>query len=136
MKEVMAVIRANKINQTKRALVDHGLPAFTGMSAVGRGRQPVDFEVIQAINDRPESSAEVLPILSQGGRLIPKRIISVVVPDQRVPEVVQLIIKNNKTGKPGDGKIFILPLNEVIRVRTGETGDRAIDEMSTKAGIM
>jgi nitrogen regulatory protein PII 2 len=129
MKEVLAVIRANRINQTKSALVDAGLPAFTGMAALGRGRRPVEFEIIEAINNNPTRSAEILPTLSQGSRLIPKRLVSLVVPDHRVPDVVQLLIKTNKTGKPGDGKIFVLPVGEVYRVRTGETGEQAIDEM-------
>ena len=54
------------------------------------------------------------PRCPQGRRLIPKRIISVVAPEQkRVPEVIQLIIKANKSGTPGDGKIFVLPVREV-----------------------
>ncbi|MFH1139470.1 MAG: P-II family nitrogen regulator [Pseudomonadota bacterium] len=131
MKEVMAVIRANRVNQTKTALVDAGLPAFTGLAALGRGRKPVDFELLEAINQDPVRGAEVLPTLSQGGRLLPKRIVFLVVPDDRVPEVVQLLIKANQTGKPGDGKIFVLPVMEVYRVRTGEAGEQAIDEMKT-----
>jgi nitrogen regulatory protein PII 2 len=129
MKEVMAVIRANKINQTKSALIDAGLPAFTAMAARGRGRRPVEFELLQAINENPAQGAEVLPTLSQGGRLIPKRLISLVVPDERVSEVVQILIKTNQTGKPGDGKIFVLPVSEILRIRTGDTGLAAIDEM-------
>ena len=132
MKEVMAVIRANRVNQTKTALVSAGLPAFTGMAALGRGRKPVDFEVLEALNQDPGRGAEVLPTLSQGGRLIPKRVISLIVPDSRVPEVVQLLIKANQTGRPGDGKVFVLPIMEVFRVRTGEAGEQAIDEMNPK----
>ena len=135
MKEVMAVIRANKINQTKAALVDAGLPAFTGMAALGRGRRPVEFELLQAINENPAHGAEVLPTLSQGGRLIPKRLISLIVPDERVPEVVQTLIKANQTGKPGDGKIFVLPISEIFRIRTGDTGLQAIDEMIRPAEV-
>jgi nitrogen regulatory protein PII 2 len=130
MKEILAIIRMNKINRTKEALVDAGYPAFTAFRAAGRGSRAVDFEVLQAINANPGVGAEVLPMLSQGPRLIPKRMISMVVPDDKVEDVIQTIIKVNQTGNPGDGKIFTLPVAEVIRVRTGETGPEAIDEMT------
>lgn len=129
MKEIMAIIRANKINQTKKALVDAGLPGFTGMAAAGRGRRPVDFELLEAINEDPSESAEMLNTISQGGRLVPKRLLSIVVPAEKVQSVVDVLIKVNKTGSPGDGKIFVLPVDEVMRVRTGEEGAAAIDEM-------
>lgn len=133
MKEVMAIIRQNMINQTKKALVEAGLPAFTAIRAVGRGRRPVNFEVMQAISAAPaDISADVLPSLSQGPRLIPKRIITMVVPDERVGDVIQLLIKVNRTDSPGDGKIFVMPVSEVIRVRTGQTGADAVDEMKGK----
>ncbi|MFZ5995650.1 MAG: P-II family nitrogen regulator [Thermodesulfobacteriota bacterium] len=132
MKEVMAIIRINKINPTKQALADAGFPAFTAIKGVGRGRRPVNFEILQAMNmnENPSDSVEVLPTLSQGGRLIPKRIISLIVPDETVSDVIQNIIKVNKTGNPGDGKIFVMPIDDVVRVRTGETGAKAIDEMT------
>ncbi|TSA13529.1 MAG: P-II family nitrogen regulator [Deltaproteobacteria bacterium] len=130
MKEVMAIIRINKINPTKQALVDAGFPAFTAIKGLGRGRRPVNFEILQAMNENPSDSVEVLSTLSQGGRLIPKRIISLIVPDETVPDVIQTIIKVNKTGNPGDGKIFVMPIDDVVRVRTGETGAKAIDEMT------
>jgi nitrogen regulatory protein PII 2 len=134
MKEVVAVIRANKINQTKKAMVEAGLPAFTGSRAMGRGRRPVDFEVLEAINQDPALGAEILPTISQGGRLIPKRFLSIVVPDEHVETVVKTLTRVNQTGSPGDGKIFVMPVSEVIRVRTGEAGDAAIDEMQGNGG--
>ncbi|WP_252381668.1 P-II family nitrogen regulator [Desulfovulcanus ferrireducens] len=129
MKEVIAIIRQNMINRTKDVLVEAGFPAFTAAKASGRGRRPVDFELLQAINEDPSESADVLPTLAQGGRLIPKRLLYVVVPDDKVTDLVNLIIKTNQTGSPGDGKIFVLPMDDVIRVRTGESGDKAVDEM-------
>jgi nitrogen regulatory protein PII 2 len=130
MQEILAVIRMNKINRTKEALVEAGFPAFTAIRAVGRGSRPVDFEFFKAIQENPGAGTEVLPTLSQGPRLIPKRIISMVVPEDRVQDVIQTIIKVNQTGNPGDGKIFLLPVDGVIRVRTGETGADAVDEMA------
>lgn len=133
MKEIIAIIRPNTINQIKDALVEAGLPAFTGHKALGRGRRPVDFEILAAINQDPSQGAEILPTISQGGRLIPKRMLSIVVPDERVPEAVETIIKVCSKGQPGDGKIFVLDVKDVVRVRTGETGSEAIDEMATTA---
>jgi nitrogen regulatory protein PII 2 len=90
----------------------------------------VEFEVLKAIDENPKESAEILPTLAQGGRLYPKRIISLVVPDGKVSELIQTIIKVNQTGNPGDGKIFVSSVTDVVRVRTGETGSEAIDEMN------
>ncbi|WP_028573640.1 P-II family nitrogen regulator [Desulfonatronovibrio hydrogenovorans] len=129
MKEVLAIVRANKINQTKEALVAAGLPSFTGSRCVGRGRRPVDFETLEALNRDPSMGTDVLPGLAQGARLIPKRMLSMVVPKERVKEIVEVIIKTNQTGTPGDGKVFVLPVSDVFRVRTREEGLDAIDEM-------
>ncbi len=130
MKEVMAIIRANKINQTKKALVDAGLPSFTANRCMGRGNRPVDFEMLEALKNETEDSADVLPSLSQGARLIPKRLLSMVVPPEQVSRVVQLLMEVNRTGTQGDGKIFVMPVTEVYRVRTREEGLSAIDEMA------
>ncbi len=130
MKEITAIIRMNKINQTKEALISAGFPAATAVRAVGRGRRPVEPDLLNAINENPKDSADLLSTLSQGGRLYPKRIITLVVPDGKVSEIIQAIIKVNQTGNPGDGKIFVGTVADVLRVRTGETGAAAIDEMN------
>ncbi len=62
-------------------------------------------------------------------RLIPKRMISIVVPDDLTDKTVSTIIAINQTGKSGDGKIFVLPILDTIRVRTGEFGNEALDEV-------
>ncbi|MEW6110849.1 MAG: P-II family nitrogen regulator [Thermodesulfobacteriota bacterium] len=134
MKEIVAIIRQNRINQTKESLIAAGFPAATATRALGRGRRPVEFDLLNAINENPKESAEILPTLAQGGRLYPKRIISMVVPDEKVAELIRTIIKVNQTGNPGDGKVFVCPINDVIRVRTGETGPAAIDEMNGSDG--
>ena len=130
MKEVLAVIRMNKINQTKQALVEAGFPAFTAARVMGRGSRPVDFEVRKALLDDAAPAPEALASLAQGPRLIAKRMLSMVVPDDGVPSVVKTLIAANQTGNPGDGKVFVLPVDDVARVRTGETGAKAIDEMT------
>jgi nitrogen regulatory protein PII 2 len=134
MKELIAIIRQNKINQTKEALISAGFPAATAVRALGRGRRPIEPEILAAINDDPKVGAEILPTLAQGGRMYPKRIVSMVVPDGKVPTLVQTIIKANQTESPGDGKIFVTPITDVVRIRTGETGEDAIDEMNGSEG--
>lgn len=134
MKEITAIIRMNKINQTKAALISGGFPAATATRALGRGRRPVELEFLKAVNEDPRESADILPTIARGGRLYPKRIITLVVPDHKVPDAVQSIIKVNQTGNPGDGKIFVGPVSDVVRVRTGETGEAAVDEMNGTSG--
>jgi len=69
-------------------------------------------------------------MLVRGPQLIAKRLISLIVPDDKVAKVVETLIATNQTGTPGDGKIFVLPIEEAVRVSTGEIGDRAVDEMT------
>lgn len=131
MKEVTAIIRMNKINETKEALVEAGYPAFTAKRAVGRGKRPVDAQVLQAIQeDEASVDTDVLATISQGPRLISKRVVHLVVPDDKVSDVVDTIVKVNQTQNPGDGKIFVQSITDVIRIRTKETGEKAIDEMT------
>jgi nitrogen regulatory protein PII 2 len=129
MKEVMAVIRMNKIHETKEALVKAGFPSFTAFKVLGRGRQAIEAEVVNALNQHPEDATQVLPMLARIPHLIPKRLVSLIVPNELVKPVVDLIIKVNQSGNPGDGKVFVLPILETMRIRTGETGTLAIDEM-------
>jgi len=119
MKEVMAVIRMNKINDTKRALNAAGITSFTATGRVlGRGKGLVDYRILQGAQDgAPEAIAQ----LGDGPRLVPKRLITVVVSDDWVERTVKAIIECNQTGNAGDGKIFVLPILEATRVRTGET---------------
>lgn len=125
MKEVLAIIRMNKMNQTKRALADAGVSSLTARKVVGRGVGKVDYLLLQGAE---EGVDEAIQQLGPGPKLIPKRMINMVVPDDKVDLVVKTIIKINKTGSPGDGKIFIEPMLDAIRVRTGEAGDAAIAE--------
>lgn len=126
MKEVMAIVRLNMINKTKKALSDAGVSSFMARECLGRGKGVVDFTVLQGAEKGYE---EAISQLGQSQRLIPKRWITVVVPDKGVRKVVETIIETNRTGKAGDGKIFVLPVSEVHRVRTGESGDRVLDEI-------
>ena len=65
-------------------------------------------------------------MLGEKGKLYPKRLISIIAEDDIVSDIVEAIINVNKTGKPGDGKIFITPIKNSVRVRTGEFGTKAL----------
>ncbi|MEI6891665.1 MAG: P-II family nitrogen regulator [Pontiella sp.] len=135
MKEVMAVIRMNKINDTKRALSEAGISSFTATGRVlGRGKGMVDFNILHGAEDgAPEAIAQ----LGQSPRMVPKRLITVVVSDDWVERTVETIIMTNRTGHAGDGKIFVLPILEATRVRTGETveGPSGGDVLDSSGGL-
>jgi len=123
MKEVIAVVRINMMNQTKQALTDCGVDAFFAHEAQGRGKGFVNPKVLEGARDGFEEAAS---LLGAKGQLYPKRMVTAVVPDKKVKEVVRAITAANQTGKAGDGKIFVLPLADAVRVRTGEKGAKAI----------
>jgi nitrogen regulatory protein PII 2 len=123
MKEVIAVVRMNMMNRTKKALTEAGVDAFFAHEAQGRGKGFVNPAVLEGAEQGYEEAAA---ILGEKGKLYPKRMVTVVVPDPDVDTVVQTIIDANQTGKPGDGKIFVMPLSDAVRVRTGETGKKSI----------
>jgi len=91
--------------------------------ASGRGKGLVNQEVLAGAAAGKE---EAIALLGTKGRLYPKRILSVVVPDSQVKDVVDVLISVNKTGNSGDGKIFVMPVSDSVRVRTGEDGEAAI----------
>lgn len=125
MKEVMAIIRVKKMNETKRALLNAGIGSFTATGKVmGRGKGLVDFQILQGAQ---EGYQEAIDQLGKGPRLVPKRLITIVVPDKKVETAINTIVKVNRTGSAGDGKIFVLPVLEALRVRTGENGEAVLD---------
>ena len=125
MKEVLAVIRMNKMNVTKIALADAGVSSMTARKVIGRGKGQVDYMLLEGASKNYE---EAINQLGPGPKLIPKRMLTMVVPDGKVETVVNTIIKVNSTGARGDGKIFVMPVMDAVRVRTGETGDAAITD--------
>jgi len=125
MKEVMAVIRMNMINPTKRALSDAGISSLTARDALGRGKGLVDMTLLKGAEQGYE---EAISQLGQSQRLIPKRVLFIVVKEKMVAKTVKTIIKINQTGKSGDGKIFVMPVSDSARVRTGEKGDSTLDD--------
>ena len=125
MKEVMAIIRMSRINQTKKTLAEAGITSMHARECLGRGKGLVDLDILKGAEAGYE---EAISLLGNSQRLIPKRMVSVVVPDKLVQKTVSSIIAVNRTGKAGDGKIFVLPIFDSIRIRTGETGDETLDE--------
>ncbi|MEW5801996.1 MAG: P-II family nitrogen regulator [bacterium] len=127
MKELIAIIRMNKMGQTKKALIQAGFPAFTAHKVMGRGKGFVDLDLLRGA---ASGSEDAIPQLVNGPRLIPKRLLKMVVPDDKVELLVEILMKANQSGNPGDGKIFVLPVIDAIRIRTKETGPAAISEMN------
>lgn len=126
MKEVMAIVRMNMMNKTKRALTEAGISSMTAKEVLGRGKGLVDYSLLEGAEKGYE---EAVAQLGQSQRLIPKRMLLMVVPDKLVDTTVKTVIKVNSMGKSGDGKIFVLPVLDSVCVRTGECGDIVLDEV-------
>jgi len=122
----MAIVRINMMNKTKSALAEAGISSITARDALGRGKGLVDMTLLEGAE---KGYDEAISQLGQSQRLIPKRVFFIVVPDKLVSKTVKTIIKVNRTGKSGDGKIFIMPVKDSVRVRTGESGDLTLDEV-------
>lgn len=127
MQEVMAIIRMDMISKTKEALLKANFPALSCMKVLGRGKKKVDFSLIEnLLNGHDFTSPTVAEAFSEGHRLIPKRLLLIVVNDDEVADLVDVLITVNQKGSPGDGKIFVMPVTDCIRIRTGETGELAL----------
>jgi nitrogen regulatory protein PII 2 len=137
MKEITAIIRRDKLPETKKILDDIGYPSLTIQSVDGRGRQKgamcaeMDSEMpdsfCTAVKLRPTPSTYALDhTLPKIALFVPKRLLTIIVPDDVVSTVVKALIKVNRTGKAGDGKIFVSPIENAVRVRTGEKNGEAI----------
>lgn len=112
MKMIVAVIKHFKLDNVKDALSEAGIQGMTVTEVKGFGRQKGHVEIYRG------SSFEV--------RFIPKLKIEVAVSDEKLEEIVKIIQKAAHTGEVGDGKIFIYDLRDVIRIRTGESGEEAL----------
>ncbi len=112
MKKIEAVIKPFKLDEVKEALQDIGVQGMTVVEAKGYGRQKGHSELYRG-------AEYVIDFL-------PKIKIEVVVPDDLVAPVVEAVQQAARTGKIGDGKIFVTDVLEVIRIRTGETGPSAV----------
>jgi nitrogen regulatory protein PII 2 len=117
MKEVLAIIQMNKMESTKDALDVIGIPSITVYKASGRGKQR-GLQIPHPSQQDPSDDRSM--------KFIPKRMISIMVEDEFVPAVVAVLTKINRSGNFGDGRIFVCPMEEAVRIRTGERGSVAI----------
>jgi nitrogen regulatory protein PII len=112
MKMVVVIVKSFKLDSVKEALINANISGLTVKEVTGFGRQKGHIETSRG------ASSEV--------RFIPKVKIELAVPDERVDEVVSIVETIAHTGELGDGKIFVNPLEEVVRIRTGERGEDAL----------
>ena len=112
MKKVTAMIKPFKLDDVREALSDIGIQGMTVTEVKGFGRQKGHTEVYRGA----EYAVDFLPKIQ----------IDIVLSDDEIERVIEVIIETARTGKVGDGKIFISPVDHVIRIRTGETGDVAV----------
>ena len=112
MKMVEAIVKPFKLDEVKEALTKAGIQGMTVEEVKGFGRQKGHTELYRGA----EYSVDFLPKVK----------IQIILPDDKAAEIVQVITDAAKTGKIGDGKIFVTNVEEVIRIRTGEKGPDAI----------
>ena len=112
MKQITAVIKPFKLDEVREALADVGVNGLTVTEVKGFGRQKGHTELYRG--------AEYVV------DFLPKVKVEAVVPDGLVERAIEAIMRAARTGKIGDGKIFVLPVEQVIRIRTGETDGNAI----------
>lgn len=112
MKKIEAIIKPFKLDEVKEALQDVGLQGVTVLEARGFGRQKGHTELYRG--------AEYVV------DFLPKVKIELVVPDELLTAAIDAIRNAAQTGRIGDGKIFVLPVEDAIRIRTGESGEDAI----------
>ena len=112
MKKIEAIIKPFKLSEVKDALHEIGLAGMTVTEVKGFGRQKGHTEIYRG-------SEYVVDFL-------PKIKIELVVADEQAAQAVDAIVKSARTGKIGDGKVFVLPVQEAVRIRTDERGEKAI----------
>ncbi len=112
MKKIEAIIKPFKVDEVKEALREIGIEGMTVIEVKGFGRQKGHTEIYRG----SEYTVDLLPKIK----------IEIVVLDGRVDDVVNVFLNTAKTGKIGDGKVFVSHIEEAVRIRTAERGDKAI----------
>ena len=112
MKKVEAIIKPFKLEEVKAALAEAGVAGLTVSEVKGFGRQKGHTEIYRG----SEYTVDFLPKIK----------VEVVLPDSLVSQAVEAIVKAAKTGKIGDGKVFVSRIENAVRIRTEETGDQAV----------
>jgi len=112
MKKIVAIIRPNKLDDVKDALEKIECHGMTVTDVKGRGRQLGVTESYRGSDYRID--------------MLPKTRLEIIVQDENTEQVIDTIVKTAQTGDIGDGKIFISPVEDVVRIRTGERGEKAV----------
>jgi nitrogen regulatory protein P-II 1 len=112
MKKIEAIIKPFKVEEVKAALSEIGIEGMTVTEVKGFGRQKGHTEIYRG----SEYTVDFLPKIK----------LEVVLADEAVEGAIKAIVESAKTGKIGDGKVFVLPVENTIRIRTGEMGDQAV----------
>ena len=112
MKLIIAIIKPFKLEEVKTALAEIGVEGMTVTEVKGFGRQKGHTEIYRG----SEYTVDFLPKVK----------VEIVVVDTIVPKVIEAIVKAAKTGKIGDGKVFVIPVEETVRIRTDERGESAV----------
>ena len=112
MKKIEAIVKPFKLDDVREALTDLGITGMTVTEVKGFGRQKGHTEVYRCA----EYAVDFLPKIK----------IELVLPDDQVERVIEVIVETARSGKVGDGKIFVLPVEDAIRIRTGERSDAAV----------
>ncbi len=112
MKQVTAIIKPFKLDEVREALAEVGVNGLTVTEVKGFGRQKGHTELYRG--------AEYVV------DFLPKIRVEMVIPDSMVDDVIEAIVKAARTGKIGDGKIFVMPVEQAVRIRTSESGDAAL----------
>ena len=112
MKKIEAILRPHKLDEVREALQESGVHGLTISEVKGVGRQQGHTEVYRGSEYKVD--------------FLPKIKLEVAVSDSMLDQVVTLIVKSAKTGSVGDGKIFVIPVEEVVRIRTEEVGEDAL----------
>ena len=112
MKRIDSIIRPQNLDPVKERLAAIGVEALTITEVRGFGRQKGHTEIYRGTEYAVD--------------FVPKIMLTIIASDDRVKAIVDAIVAGARTGKMGDGKIFVSPLDEAVRIRTGETGDSAV----------
>jgi nitrogen regulatory protein P-II 1 len=112
VKRIEAIVKPFKLDEVREVLTQLGVSGMTVTEVRGFGRQKGHTETYRGAEYRID--------------LIPKAKVEIIVPDERVKEIVTAIAAAARTGTIGDGKIFVSPVDEAVRIRTGEVGNQAL----------
>lgn len=113
MKKIEAILRPHRLEEVKEALVESGIKGMTILEVRGIGRQKGQTEIYRGSEYQID--------------FVPKIMLQIILPDDKLEKAVSTILSHAKTGQVGDGKIFVSTIDEVIRVRTEESGESALN---------